>query len=438
VVTVRAGSIILFSLFTLAGCTAQNGATSPGASGTAPGPTFVSATAQPFFEFDSIVLLPGAAAGDWEVMGLLRNSSGLGAANVQIWVAIADDRGVRLAEVRTGPLMASLAPGEASPFFVQFPGVGSASTVEARVDSFSPGFVRRSRLEIEVLDEFTTEGGELALLGRVTNLGSQPQSFGSLGFVGFGPTSQPVSLAPLLYGPRIIGRGETVPFLAMADGNPGELRWQSYHDAVEIQAQVPHSLAMAEGPRLQVDSQGELFVVGSLRNEAGSPAQARVLIILWDGDRIVSLSGLLAPLPLQAGDRLAFAIQDFPGLGPRLAESDPASLRIESRIEATAQSGQPSVLQAEVGAFHSVGSTLFLRGLLSNGTPRTVDPASVLAELRSSDGELLSAGWFTAPGPLAPGEQTEFVIDLPLPDGTDPGELEFDLRALGSPLRADE
>jgi len=438
VVTIRAGSIALFTSIAIAACNAPNSDVLPSASEPPPTPTLVSAPAQPSFEFDSIVLLPGAAPGDWEVIGLLRNSSGLGASKVRIRVAITNGRGERLAELSTSPLMATLAAGEASPFSAQFPGVGPAVTVEVRVDSFSPGFIRRSRLDIEVLDEFVTGRGELALLGIVSNPGAQPQSFVSLGLVGFGPASQPGSIAPLRYGPRVIGRGESVPFLALAGRNPGPLRWQGYHDAVEIRAQVPNSLAIDEPPRVRVDSQGNLFVVGSLRSEAGLPAQPRVLIILWDGDRLVSLTELEAPLPLQAGERLAFAAQDFPGLSLRLADSDPARLRIESRIEAAGQHGQPVILQAEVEAFHSVGSSLFLRGILSNETPRTMDPAAVLAELRSIDGELLSAGWFTAPGPLAPGEQTEFVIDLPLPEGTDPGEVEFDLRALGSPLKADE
>ena len=437
-VTVRAGSIALFIVIAIAGCNAPSGVARPAASETAPASTLVSAPPTPSFELDSIVLLPGTASGDWDVIGLLRNSSGLGVTNVRIRVAIANGRGEQLAELSTSPLMATLAAGEASPFSVEFLGVGPAITAEAWVESFRPSFIRRSKLEIEVLDEFVTESGELALLGRVSNPGSQPQSFVSLGLVGFGPASQPVSVAPLRYGPRVIGRGETVPFLALAKGNPGQLRWQSYHDAVEVEAQVPNSLAMDEPPRLQVDSQGKVFVVGSLRNEAGLPAQASLLIILWNGDRIVSMSELRAPLPIQAGDRLAFAAQDFPGLSRRLAEAVPGSLRIESRIEAAAQPGQALVLLAEVEALHSVGSSLFLRGILRNETARTVDPAAVLAELRSTDGDLLSAGWFTAPGPLASGEQTEFVIDLPLPAGTDPGEVEFDLRALGSPLKAEQ
>ncbi|MGH2619017.1 MAG: hypothetical protein ACRDHG_00405 [Anaerolineales bacterium] len=434
--TVRAGTIALFTSIAIAGCNAPNRAL-PTASETAPASTLGSADAPSSFEFDSIVLLPGAAPGDWDVIGMLRNSSGLGAANIQIRVALANGGGEKLAELDTSPLMATLAAGEASPFAAEFLGVGPALTVEARVDSFRPGFIRRSRLEIEVLEEFVTESGELALLGIVSNPGSLPQSFVSLGLVGFGPASQPVSFAPLRYGPRVIGRGEAVPFLAVADGNPGQLRWQSYHDAVEVEALVLNSLAMDEPPRLRVDSQGKSFVVGSVRNEAGVPAQARVLLILWDGDRIASLTELEAPLPLPAGERLAFAAQDFPGLSRPLAESVPANLRIESRIEAAAQVGRPMVLQAEVEAFHSVGSTLFLRGILRNDTPRTVEPAAVFAELRSTDGELLSAGWFTAPGPLASGEQAVFVIDLPLPMGTDPGEFEFDLRALGSPLKAE-
>jgi hypothetical protein len=383
-------------------------------------------------------LLAGGAPGDWLVIGLLRNPAGVGVSNVRIRVTVADSRGNQLAELTTGTLMSNFAPGEAGPFIAEFPGVGPAVTAEARVDSFERHFIRRSKLEIEVLEEFLTETGDLALLGTVTNPSSQVQSFVSLGLIGFGGASQPRSVAVLQHGPRALGAEESVPFLALARGNPGQLNWQAYHDAVEVGARVPDSLVMDEAPRVRIDSQGNVFVVGSLRNAAGAPAQASVLIMLWEGDRILSLTELRAPVPLQAGERLAFAAQDFPGLSRRLAGSDPATLRIESRIEGADPAGQPMVLQAEVEAFHSVGSSLFLRGILRNETLHTVDPAAVLAELRSTDGELLSAGWFTAPGPLASGEQTEFVIRLPLPARTDPGAVEFDLRALGSPLKAEE
>ena len=438
--TVRVCSIALFALLLVAGCTAQIGDAPPSASQSPPASTLVSATATapPSLEFDSIVLLEGEAPGDWAVIGWLRNAAGVGVSNVRIRVAVADNHGRQLAELTTGTLISNFAPGEAGPFLAEFPGVGLAVTAEARVDSFERHFIRRSKLEIELLEEFLTEDGDLALLGTVANPSSQVQSFVSLGLIGVGAASQPRAVAVLRYGPRVLGAEETVPFLAVASGNPGQLSWQAYHDAVELEARVPESLVMDEQPRVRIDSQGNVFVVGSLRNEAGVPAQARVLILLWDRDRILSMTEFQTPLSILAGERLAFAAQEFPGLSRRLEQSDPATLRIESRIQGVAAPERPIVLRAEVEAFHSVGSSLFLRGILTNNTLRTADPAAVVAELRSSDGELLSAGWFITSDPLAPGERTEFVIDLPLPQGTDPGLVEFDLRALGSPLKAEQ
>ena len=438
--TVRVSSIAWFALFLVAGCAAQIGDAPPSATQSPPAPRIVSATATapPSLEFDSIVLLAGEAPGDWAVIGWLRNAAGVGVSNVRIRVAVADSRGRQLAELTTSTLMSNFAPGEAGPFTAEFLGVGLAVTAEARVDSFERHFIRRSKLEIEVLEEFLTEGGDLALLGTVTNPSSRVQSFVSLGLIGMGAGSQPRAVAVLRHGPRVLGAEESVPFLAVASGNPGQLSWQAYHDAVELEARVPDSLVMDEQPRVRIDSQGNVFVVGSLRNEAGVPVSASVLILLWDGDRILSLTEFQTPMPLSAGERLAFAAQEFPGLSRRLEESDPATLRIESRIQGAAAPERPIVLQAEVEVFHSVGSSLFLRGVLTNNTLRTADPAAVVAELRSSGGELLSAGWFTTSDPLAPGERTEFVIDLPLPHGTDPGLVEFDLRALGSPLKAEQ
>ena len=285
--TVRTSLIALLTLLSVSACAEQIGEAVPPTSQVPPGYSLDRATALPSLEFDSIELLAGEGPGDWEVIGLLRNRSGLGVSDVQIRVAVYDSRGQQLAELATRTQMANLAAGEASPFLVMFPGVGPAIKAEARVDSFERGFVRRSKLEIELIEEFPTETGALALLGTLSNSSSRIQAFSSLSLVGFGAASRPRALAVLRYGPRVLGPGETVPFLALASGSPGQLSWQAYHDAVEVEDPRPDSLVMDEPPRLRVDSQGSIFVVGSLRNEAHSPAFASVLITLWDGDRIL-------------------------------------------------------------------------------------------------------------------------------------------------------
>jgi len=63
-----------------------------------------------------------------------------------------------------------------------------------------------------------------------------------------------------------------------------------------------------------------------------------------------------------------------------------------------------------------------------------VHAATIYAEVRSSTGELVTAGW-SAPESLSAGASADFVLDLPIPVGMDATLSEYDLRAIG--LRAE-
>jgi hypothetical protein len=63
-----------------------------------------------------------------------------------------------------------------------------------------------------------------------------------------------------------------------------------------------------------------------------------------------------------------------------------------------------------------------------------VDAAAVYADVRSSTGELVTAGW-SAPKALMAGASVDFVLDLPIPVGMDATLTEYDLRAIA--LRAE-
>ena len=372
------------------------------------------------------------------VIGFILNQSTRGIEKALIQVTVEGPAGTRLAEVTVTSLMANLAPGEAGPFAATLRGIGAAEMAEARVISFTPARVRRSILEIEVLEQFATESGELALLGLVSNPGDRTQVISWFGLVALDADSQPRSLAQTQLGPLILSPGEAVPFLALASKSSGDARWLPYHDAVQVEDPGPSAVGWDEQPRIQTSPQGRPFVIGSLRNESGSAQQASVLLVLRSGDRILSLTELRPPLPLEPGQRLAVAARDFPGLSLRLEGLDPESLEVESRVQSSSGLGQSVGMYVEVTAFHSVGSSVFIRGMLRNDGDLEVSSAAVFAEIRSPEGELLTAGWFSAPSQLAPSEQTDFVIDLPLPQGADPTELEYDLRALGVPVEANE
>jgi len=153
----------------------------------------------------------------------------------------------------------------------------------------------------------------------------------------------------------------------------------------------------------------------------------------------MGIGELELPWPLAPGESQPFAVLEFPGLETRVSRSgvDPSLLSAESRIDpatAVASSVTPIVLETALTSQETIGATLFLKGSLSNGGPNPVTRPSVMAVVRSTEGDILTAGFVTAADELGPGASLPFVLTLRLPGSVDLAMAEFDVRAAGMPL----
>lgn len=385
----------------------------------------------------SYILSPGSVPGEWRVVGLIENQSQVAFGRVELSVSLMDTAGKTIAETSTGSLMSNLLPGEASPFSVTIE--AATAPAEARVEPLAfeaadapPAGQRRAELIAELEEFFITGSGELAVLGFVTNPGRRPVSLDSLSFLGQGPDGSEKLVAAMEFGPNRLARGETAPFLALAPENPGAVRWTPYHDGVITEAPSAGSLEIRGDPQLQLTAQGAPFVVGTLANSGTTAAMGSVLVSLLDGNRLIGLWEVEIPRPLQSGEQLPFTAFGFPGVNLRFDARDASAIRVDTRVEEwpADQTKAPVFLPVDVSAFHSVGSAIFIRGTMRNPTQAVVEAARVYAEVRSSLGELVTAGWSTAES-LEPDGAAVFVLDLPIPVGMDATLTEYDLRAIG-------
>ena len=105
---------------------------------------------------------------------------------------------------------------------------------------------------------------------------------------------------------------------------------------------------------------------------------------------------------------------------------------METRIEARPADvgGPPVALSVHVSVFLSEGSAIFIRGTIHNPMEFAVDGATVYAEVRTSTGELVTAGWSESQS-LEPDELADFQLELPVPAGMNATLTEYDLRAIG-------
>ncbi len=385
----------------------------------------------------SYLLSPGSVPGEWRVVGLIENQGQVTFGRVELSVGLMDTAGKTIAESSTNALMSNLLPGEASPFSVTLQ--AATAPAEARVEPLAfepadgpPAGPRRAELISELEEFFITGSGELAVLGSVTNPGRSPVSLDSLSFLGQGPDGSEKLVAAMEFGPNRLAPGETAPFLALAPENPGAVRWTPYHDGVITEAPSAGALEIRGDPQLQLTAQGAPFVVGTLANSGTTAVMGSVLVSLLDGNRLIGLWEIEIPRPLRAGEQLPFTAFGFPGVNLRFDAREASAIRVDTRVEESLadHTKTPVFLPVDVSAFHSVGSAIFIRGTMRNPTQAKVEAARVYAEIRSSLGELVTAGWSTAKS-LEPDSTAVFVLDLPIPVGMDATLAEYDLRAIG-------
>jgi hypothetical protein len=420
-----------------------------------PSPTPPPPTAVPPIQLVSHHVSQGPGPGEWRVVGLVENQGQMLVIQVQLSVSLLDSTGKVIAEKSTNPLMSNLLPGEASPFLASFEGAAAPAEAQVEILSHEPTTSlpagdrpvdsqpesgrspdgrpadNRPELATELEEFFVTGSGELAIMGFIVNPGNRYIALDSLGFLGRAPNDIEKSLAVMQFGPKLLAPEETAPFLALAPENPGAVQWIPYHDGWVTEPPNPQTLEILGDPTLHVTAQGAPFVVGTLAN-SGDPADGSVMISLFNEDRFIGLLELETPRPLKAGEQLPFAAFGFPGISLRFNSGDPSAIRVETRVEEIAAHGAPTLIDmpVDVSTFLSVGSAIFIRGTVHNPMDFDVDTATVYAEVRSSNGELLTAGWSTA-GSFGPGASGEFVLDLPIPVGLDATLTEYDLRAIG-------
>ena len=397
-------------------------------------PTPVPPTAVPVVQIISHQVVGGPSSDEWRVIGQVKNVGRDALGAIKLSVELIDAADMALADTTVEALMVNLMPGEASPFEASFKSATAPTSALVEVISHSAADGQRAQLVAQMDEFFLNERGELAAIGSVFNSSEQPTELHSLGFLGRGSDGDERLVGRMRIGPRRLKAGESVPILVIAPENPGAVRWELFHDGIRTDKDAGSALEALDVPQLRMTAQGAPFVVGTLLNSGAEPSDGSVLLSIMEDERVIGLTEVEVPRPLQPGEQLAFAAFGFPGANLRFDPGATDQVQIEVRIESkeSESSIDPVSLPVDVSAFHSVGSAIFIRGEIRNPTQGELDRATVYAEVRSTAGELITAGWSTIEG-LEEDGSADFVLDLPIPVGLDAALTEYDLRAIGLP-----
>ena len=396
----------------------------------------ISATPTLEVEIQELTLLPGSTSGDWTVIGLLENQSRRQLTAIFVEISVVDAVDTLLATQNIPIFLSHLGPGETSPFKAPFPDVGIANAANAEIFAHDTISFERALVKVEDLSSVPTGDGRLAILGMVVNSSFKQVIIHNLGILGIDSDSHLVDFTSNTTVLSTMGPGEKSPFLAIMESDPGEVEFIPYIDAITTLNPEQNIFSTPEPPKVLLTEQGAPLVVGSIRNDDNRSRWPALLLILKLEEELVAVAPVRPPLPLQPGESLVYAISDFPGLRTQLVRHESLANALSAEIVADSHASQPTdritvPMDLQITHFEPIGSSLVLKGVITNSGETEVESVTIMAVVRSTDGELLTAGWSAIAPSLAVNDSLDFILPLSLPQGADPAMSEYDLQVLG-------
>ncbi|MGB2896255.1 MAG: hypothetical protein WBB65_08830 [Anaerolineales bacterium] len=334
-----------------------------------------------------------------------------------------------------------LLPGEEAFFALDFEGILDVADTTTEIHAERIPRVQRIQGEIQDATWMINHEGNTVIIGQITNTGYSQAKLLNLAVLMRDENQEPLGYAKIVASAAHISPHESSPFIASADGDfePDNLIF--FLDMIVDTSPPEPDLQFLEPPTLHFTDQGVPFFLGSLHNPSSAWVWASGWLLLESEDELVGIAPIAPPLPIQPGGIRPFSIQYFWGVPPEILASEEAmrTLDVHSSVEGIATlpaDKTVSQLGLSISQYEALGSSVFLRGAITNPGDSLIRDPSVYATLRNEDGLILSAGWVTPVELLEAGEASEFELSLLLPRGTDPATLEFDM--IGYGLDADE
>lgn len=348
-----------------------------------------------------------------------------------IEVRLIDSQGLVLAHTIVPGMISHLDPGEVSPFLARFEVDATPSSAQANLSgySLSPPAARPAPLvRVSLVREFTTADRQLGWLVRAHNTGGDPIQVEEIAEVFRDGTGTLAGAANGVAGITAIPAGGHVTWLLIGESVSDSLPSDSFASAQTL-VEIPPSEVHLVGELIPGStSQGMVFVAGELVNNSPDLRWARGVATLSADGREWGLASIASPVPLAPGGRLPFVLPGFAG-ATVYPEDWAVSLELDPLTSSLA-TGSLQSLDLEIDHIEVIGSSLFVRGRIRNSSVQDLEGPAVMGAVRSTSGDLWTAGWTTPQEHIGRDDQLEFGFDMPWPAGFDLAQAEYDFRAL--------
>jgi hypothetical protein len=391
----------------------------------------------PEIAFSDITVVHGDHAGEWSVLGTARNSSDFALEAVLISVELLDPNGSPTVGATVQLPLSLLQPDATSPFIAQLEQVEAPAGARASLASFQRS--SEAPASVSLGGVHATQGPDgVIVIGTVQSNDPRDLRIHDVVVTWRDASRSVAGLAIASVPGAIVADNGSLPWIAQAPGATPDTRFEVFTAASTVNTEGGSPLVTSAEPTWRVTSQGRGFATGAIRNTGDAPALPEVAIAASAAGRLISLEILRSTVPMQPGETLLYAADRFPGLEATLdaegIEITDITLGVYLNADAVpASTGVVVPLPVSIQQSEAIGSSVFLRGAVSNPSSVQLKSTMVFVSLRSTTGEPQSARWLELAPPPA-GASTEFTLDLPLAAGVDPAMSEYDVRAFGLPL----
>jgi hypothetical protein len=368
------------------------------------------------------------------IVGLVTNVSDHAVRDVVLSISISERIDSNPIVLEAVPLLWHLESGEVTPFAFELEDVDVTSAIEVQVSSYQPSDLRRTPVEFSDLQEFPIGLEKKAILATIINEADSSLIIHRVGLLAIGSNGLPLDLITDLDFVSYLQPEAATPLLATINHQPENVEWKIFADTRPSAELALPTFTQVLEPTMLFTEQGIPYILGALQNDDDGKRELSFLVLVKNGNQLVGLSQIRSALPVPAQGTFIYTTSPTRSLQMLVEVEDPEALTLEIAIDRyrSAVSERTTVeLPLQITSLETIGSSMFIKGVLTNTEIDPISSPSLLVEVRDLSGALLTGGWFPISSEILSEVELDFVVDLPIPGGFELAQSEIDIRSIG-------
>ena len=392
--------------------------------------------------------------GIYHVVGSIQNNTTSVQSGIELSVTVKDaggnsllkDKGATAASLSFAPLLATLAPGETSPFDFEFNTSGGTPASSAvTVMAYQTGLANRATLNAANVQLVDDGKGTLYLTGNLVNTGAQWVSIHSLAGAVVGGSENPLSAGTSFVNAQLLAptgdseQRDRTPFvITLPSPGAGQTDWRVYWDADQVAAPTDYALGL-NFTNSYFDQEGTYHIVGYVVNNSSATLAPVLVAGLYAEDgTVLDAADSFNVLAVDAGKTIPFDLSYF---GSVNASRDQAARVRNFTVQADpARTAPPESQPVDLNAIgeqrEQDNANWTFTGTVANSSKGALAGVTVIVTVSDAQGNLVATNstYVLPAGPsIAPGDSVSYKVVVSLDPTVDSTNFQTATLARGDP-----